>query len=343
MPDSPLALEGPGIVVSGIRFRVDPKLSDGTVFIFHADKGTPVTVVPPFTEADLWTQPRPDAFPVEVVASADQREALRAVVEQHEATRASVRGETRRVTSTLEIHIADLKSKGGRKAFGIAGLSEEQIHVAKRALDLHDSGALIVGIPSEFDFGAASATATLFQALDEASKFTSSITTRAVRKVKMGGMVDEEDGKPTIGGEDVIAAIEDELDGATDVVVYLGVDDQPRAEGGLEVDAGWEGTAETPGEVPMIQVGNYDLIRGLGALSGSFIELVVEEAKGRPPTAEKPKTIGQDLVGKTRVALAAARLLQAEQPSKDLDDTVDALTEALKTAEKDTARKAGKA
>lgn len=108
-----------------------------------------------------------------------------------------------------------------------------------------------------------------------------------------------------------------------------------------------------------LKVGSLDLLGILDKLDGETVTMSVVESM-RPEslvaaTAEEPpRTPEEDVVGKIRVALAAAKLIQANRhyhetpdgaadhhgtPSRKNDTTVDRLTEALAWAEQDADEK----
>lgn len=101
--------------------------------------------------------------------------------------------------------------------------------------------------------------------------------------------LDDDGGKPRIDGTDVIEAFDAHWGHQSrrhiPVEVYLGVEHEPAitAAGQSTADAGWVGTDETPGEVPRIEVGGFDLLGKLHEFDGRHVELVVREVERPGP------------------------------------------------------------
>ena len=84
---------------------------------------------------------------------------------------------------------------------------------------------------------------------------------------------------PIIGGQDVIGEIEKCWPHRKKVTVYLGA--EPAREGPLWTSYGFAGTDVTPPESPMIEVGDFDLLKRLRDLDGRHVLLVIEEDVAR--------------------------------------------------------------
>jgi hypothetical protein len=179
-----------------------------------------------------------------------------------------------------------------------------------------------------------------------------------MRSVTLDGIVTvDDDGDLCIDDEDVIQALA-LLDESLVGFDLTGPDTHIELAGGLDLLEGGMGDEPHEDGPGWLKVGSLDLLPILTKLTGEKVVMSVVEsmrtATVQAVAEEAPKTAEDDVVGKIRVALAAAKLIQANRhyeetpdgtpdhpgtPSAKNDTAVQRLTEALAWAEQDAAEK----
>lgn len=83
---------------------------------------------------------------------------------------------------------------------------------------------------------------------------------------------------PSIGGRNVIDEVEAAFPQGRDVKVTLAIEPVPQAwVGALISEMGWTGTEVTPGDPPVIRVGDVDVLKQLREFDGRTVILIVED------------------------------------------------------------------
>lgn len=369
-----------GTVVHGIRFFIDSDLRAGHWRVNDGDpRGDVLT-------ADYLTHMVEGSMnPIARISAApDLRERLRDVAEGFGAK------DTPTEPVAKVYFLRPEGDPDQPMAFGMGGLTEVQVRVAQRAIDGFADGKLIALVdPDDIEIGL-SDEHTAFRAHTEvmaaavaAQQFAQSlkplsgvpaedtITVHGTyhlrgaaydlkpspETVKLEGTVtiDDDDGalpdQPCIGGKMVTTHLLHGLGKETRPVRFRleGAGDVGGS-GDLLVGEGYADGHET--DDPYLKIAGVDLLKALTARGGQEVTLVVE-ATGPIPSGEEsptPKTPEGDVAGKTRVALAAAKLIQLEThyaetphghlehhgaPSRENSMVVTKLEEALMWAERD--------
>lgn len=93
-------------------------------------------------------------------------------------------------------------------------------------------------------------------------------------------VLSDEGDNPWIDGRSVLKEVDQVFGRGEQLVeVYLGIEREPAINiaGPVQSDEGWAGTAETPGDWPQIEVGDFDLLKQLRDHEGKHVELVVRQ------------------------------------------------------------------
>lgn len=167
--------------------------------------------------------------------------------------------------------------------------------------------------------------------------------------------------QPIVGGDIVAPKLEDLHGSVVGLILTDSEGGTIKVDGKLTADSyGYAGDEVEPGEPPEVKVGAFDLLQHLWGLEGKSVSFTVTETERRgddavqPAIEDDPKSPEGDLLGKVRVALAAAKLIQENRtyyetpdgeadhygtPTRENSVVVTKLDEALMWAERDAEKK----